>query len=68
MKKFFKDSNQEDNIIQMNDIRLKIDEEIDSRFFANYNNIIPFKYFYIEKQYEETRPKAYLKCHFPLIK
>ena len=68
MKKFFKDSNQEDNIIQMNDIRLKIDEEIDSRFFANYNNIIPFKYFYIEKQYEKTRPKAYLKCHFPLIK
>jgi hypothetical protein len=68
MNKFFKDNNKEDNVIQMNDVRIKIDEEIDMKFFEDYNDIIPFKYFYIEKEYVNNIPKAYLKCYFPLIK
>ena len=68
MNKFFKDNNKEDNVIQMNDVRIKIDEEIDKNFFEDYNDIIPFKYFYIKKEYVNDIPKAYLKFHFPLIK
>lgn len=66
--KFLKENNKEDNLIQMNDVRLKIDEEIDLKFFEYHYEIIPFKYFYIETEYVNDIPKAYLKCNFPLIK
>ena len=68
INKFFEDNNKENNIIQMNDVRLKINEEIDKEFFIVNKDIIPFKYFYIEKENVDSNPKFYLKCHFPLIK
>ena len=68
INKFLEENNKEDYLIQMNDVRLKIDEEIDLKFFEDHNEIIPFKYFYIETEYVNDMPKAYLKCHFPLIK
>ena len=68
IKKFFMVNGYEDILIQINEIRIKIDEEIDKQFFEDYNHLIPFKYFYIETKYINDGPKAFLRCHFPLIK
>ena len=64
IQNFLKLNETEDNIIQMNEIRLKIDEPIDKEFFIKYCDYIPFKYFFID----EDNSKFILKCHFPLIK
>lgn len=61
---FLKLNENEDKIIQMNEVRIKIDEPIDKQFFINYCDFIPFKYFYIDKD----NNNFILKCHFPLIK
>ena len=68
IEKFFKKNSYEDNLIQINEIRIKINEEIDKKFFQDYNHIIPFKYFYIETICKNDQRKAFLKCHFPFIK
>lgn len=68
IKKFLEENSNEDNAIKMNEIRVKIDEEIDKVFFEEYNDLIPFKFFYIKKIYINNAPKGFLKCHFPLIK
>ena len=67
INKFFKTMGNEDNIIQMNEIRIKIDEEIDKNFFEKYKDYIPFKYFYIDSKIINNERKLILKCHFPLI-
>ena len=66
--KFFNENNNENNIIQLNEIRIKIDEEIDKKFFEKYQDLIPFKYFYIDNIEINGFYKNILKCHFPLIK
>ena len=68
IEKFFTKNGHKDILIQMNDIRMKIDEEIDKNFFEEYSHLIPFKYFYIYTQYINDAPIAFLRCHFPLIK
>ena len=68
MEKFFKKNSYEDNLIQINEIRIKINEEIDKNFFQDYNHLIPFKYFYIETKCINDQRKAFLRCHFPFIK
>ena len=64
IQKFLKLNENEDKIIQMNEVRIKIDESIDKEFFIQYCDFIPFKYFYID----EDNSNFILKCHFPLIK
>jgi len=81
INKFFITMGNEDNIIQMNEIRIKIDEEIDKNFFEKYKDYTPFKYFYIDyidsitinelpglPQNDIHKRKLILKCYFPLIK
>ena len=48
LTKFFRTMGNEDNLFQMNEIRIKIDNEIDKNFFVKYKDYIPFKYFYID--------------------
>ena len=55
--KFLKFNETEDNIIQMNEVRIKIDEPINKEFFIKYCDYIPFKYFFID----EDNPKFILK-------
>jgi len=62
--KFLKFNETEDNIIQMNEVRIKIDEPINKEFFIKYCDYIPFKFFFID----EDNSNFILKCHFPLIK
>ena len=64
IQKFLKLNENEDKIIQMNEVRLKIDESIDKEFFIKYCDYIPFKYFYID----EDNSNFILKSYFPLIK
>ena len=56
IEKFFIINDYKNILIQMNDIRVKIDEEIDKNFFEEYSHLIPFKYFYIETQYINNAP------------
>lgn len=64
IQKFLKLNETEDNIIQMNEVRIKIDEPINKEFFIKYCDYIPFKFFFID----EDNSNFILKCHFPLIK
>ena len=66
--KFFKSMDTEDNIIKMDEIRSKLDEQIDKTFFEEHKNYIPFKYFYVDTMLINFEKKAILKCYFPLIK
>lgn len=68
INKFFKTMGNEDNIIQMNEIRIKLDEEIDKNFFEKYKDYTPFKYFYLDSITINNKRKLILKCYFPLIK
>ena len=52
------------DLINLDEIRKMIDNEVSQQTMKNFFDYIPFKYFYIEK----INDKFILRTHFPLIK